>query len=88
VNKASRIRLDAAVLDAYGLESVDQRKLLDTFNGHRRPVGFEFTSYFPGHFKDAITLSDFVRINYDWDETNSRRGDLIRKKNHESAAVH
>jgi len=73
------IRLDAAVLDAYGLDAVEQRKLLDTFSGHRRPVGFEFTGYFPDHFKDVITLSDFVRINYDWDETNQRRGDLIQK---------
>ena len=74
------IRLDAAVLDAYGLDAVEQRKLLDAFNGHRRPVGFEFTGYLPDHFKDDITLSDFVRINYDWDETNQRRGDLIQKK--------
>ena len=73
------LRLDAAVLDAYGLDAVSQRKLLDQFNGHRRPVGFEFTSYFPDHFKDDITLSDFIRINYDWDETNQRRGDLIQK---------
>ena len=73
------LRLDAAVLDAYGLDAVSQRKLLDQFNGHRRPVGFEFTSYFPDHFRDDITLSDFIRINYDWDETNQRRGDLIQK---------
>jgi hypothetical protein len=74
------IRLDAAVLDAYGLSATEQRKLLDQFTGHRRPVGFEFTGYFPNHFKDDITLSDFIRINYDWDETNQRRGDLIQMK--------
>ncbi|MEQ1842604.1 MAG: hypothetical protein ABL994_19565, partial [Verrucomicrobiales bacterium] len=74
------IRLDAAVLDAYELSAAVQRKLLDQFQGHQRPVGFEFTGYFPEHFKDDITLSDFVRINYDWDETNDRRCDLIQKK--------
>ena len=74
------IRLDAAVLDAYGLSAAEQRKLLDQFQGHRRPVGFEFTGYFPEHFKDDLTLSDFVRINYDWDETDDRRCDLIQKK--------
>lgn len=73
------IRLDAAVLDAYGLDAMEQRKLLDQFQGYKRPVGFEFSGYFPEHFKDDITLSDFVRINYDWDETNQRRGDLIKK---------
>ena len=73
------IRLDAAVLDAYGLSAEQQRKLLDLFHGHKRPVGFEFTGYFPDHFKDQITLSDFVRINYDWDETNDRRCELIEK---------
>ena len=74
------IRLDAAVLDAYDLDAAEQRKLLDQFDGYRRPVSFEFTGYFPDHFKDDITLSDFVRVTYDWDETNQRRGDLIQKK--------
>ena len=78
-HRESLIRLDAAVLDAYGLSAAEQRKLLDQFHGYRRPVGFEFTGYFPDHFKDDITLSDFVRINYDWDETNRRRGELIQK---------
>lgn len=73
------MRLDAAVLDAYGLSAAEQRKLLDQFQDFNRPVGFEFTGYFPDHFKDDITLSDFVRIQYDWDESNQRRGDLIQK---------
>ena len=74
------IRLDAAVLDAYELSAEAQRKLLDQFEGHPRPVGFEFTNYFPDHFKDAITLSDFVAIQYDWDKTNDRRCDLVDKE--------
>lgn len=74
------IRLDAAVLDAYGLEAAEQRKLLDQFDGYQRPVGFEFNRYFPEHFKDNITLSDFVRITYEWDKTNARRLELIEKK--------
>lgn len=74
------IRLDAAVLDAYELSAIDQRKLLDQFAGQTRPVGFDFTGYFPEHFKEAITLSDFVAIQYDWDKTNRRRCDLIEKK--------
>lgn len=74
------IRLDATVLDAYGLSAVDQRQLLDQFAGQSRPVGFDFTEYFPEHFKEVITLSDFVAIQYDWDKTNQRRCDLIEKK--------
>jgi len=77
------IRLDAAVLDAYALDAAEQRRLLNLFDGHRRPVAdIDFTSYFPEHFNDDITLSDFVKINYDWEETNDRRSDLIEKKFH------
>jgi hypothetical protein len=71
------LRLDAAVLDAYGLPAEAQRQLLDQFAGQIRPAGIEFTGYFPGHFKDAVTLSDFVAIQYDWEQTNERRRDLI-----------
>jgi N-6 DNA Methylase len=74
------LRLDAAVLDAYELPAEAQRQLLDQFAGETRPVSFEFNGYFPDHFKDAITLSDFVAIQYDWDKTNELRCDLIDKE--------
>lgn len=75
------IRLDAAVLDAYDLPARVQRQLLNQFQGWRRPVAVPFTGYFPDHFKDAITLRDFVAIEYDWeDKTNERRCDLIEKE--------
>jgi hypothetical protein len=74
------IRLDATVLDAYSLSDEVQRELLDKFIGYNRPVNFAFGNYFPECFKKPITLSDFVRITYEWDETNDRRCDLIEKK--------
>ena len=78
--KEAIIRLDAAVLDAYGLTAHQQRQLLDQFAGWMRPLCVEFDRYFPKHFNDVITLSDFVAIQYDWDKTNKRRCDLIDKE--------
>ncbi|MGO8699346.1 MAG: hypothetical protein ACLQVY_16690 [Limisphaerales bacterium] len=74
------IRLDAAVLDSYDLPAWVQRPLLSQFQGWKRPVAVPFTGYFPDHFKDAMTLKDFVAIQYDWDETNERRCDLIERE--------
>lgn len=75
------IRVDAAVFEAYELTARIQRQLLNQLQGWRRPVAVPFTGYFPDHFKDAITLKDFVAIQYDWDdETNERRCDLIEKE--------
>ena len=78
--KEAIIRLDAAVLDAYGLTAHQQRQLLDQFAGWKRPLCIEFDHYFPKHFNDVITLTDFVAIQYDWDKTNDRRCDLIDKE--------
>ena len=74
------VRLDAAVLEAYKLPAREQRRLLDQFSGWKRPVPIPFTGYFPDHFKDVISLQDFVAINYDWDMVNERRCDLIEKR--------
>lgn len=74
------IRLDAAVLEAYELPARVQRQLLNQFQGWKRPVAVPFKKYFPDQFKDALTLKDFVSIQYDWDATNERRCDLIEKE--------
>jgi hypothetical protein len=74
------IRLDAAVLEAYDLPARLQRQLLNQFQGWKRPVAVPFTGYFPDHFNDALTLKDFLAIQYDWDTTNERRCDLIDKE--------
>jgi hypothetical protein len=74
------LRLDAAVLEAYELPAHVQRQLLNQFQNWKRPIAVPFTGYFPEHFKDALTLKDFVTIQYDWDTTNERRCDLIEKE--------
>jgi hypothetical protein len=74
------LRLDAAVLNAYGLPDRVQRQLLDQFQGWRRPVAVDFESYFPDHFSDVISLRDLVTIQYDWETANDRRCDLIDKE--------
>lgn len=74
------VRLDAAVLEAYELSARAQRLLLKQFQGWRRPVAVPFTGYFPMHFKDVLTLKDFIAIQYDWESTNEQRCDLIEKE--------
>ncbi len=76
----SLIRLDAAVLDIYEFPARVQRQLLNQFQGWKRPVAVPFSGYFPERFKDAITLKDFVAIQYDWDTTNERRCNLVEKE--------
>ncbi len=73
------IRLDASILEAYGLPANLQRQLLLQFEGWRRPFAVPFVRYFPEAFKDAVTLTDFVAIQYDWEKTNEERCDLIEK---------
>jgi hypothetical protein len=74
------MRIDAAILDAYALPAAEQRKLLDQFTDFKRPINFEFGNYFPKWFHYQITLTDFIRIRYDWNTTNNRRCYLINKK--------
>jgi hypothetical protein len=78
--KECLFRLDAAVLEAYDLPARLQRQLLNQFQGWKRPAAVPFSGYFPEHFKDAITLKDYVAIQYDWDTTNELRCDLIEKE--------
>ncbi len=75
------LRVDAAVLKMYALPREIERKLLDYFAGWQREgVPFKFDRYFPEHFTDRISLSDYLAITADWTETNRRRTELIHKK--------
>ena len=73
------VRLDAAVFKAYNLSARIQRQLLETFHGWKRPIPVSFERYFPPHFKDVVTLSDLVSIQYDYEIINDRRCELIDK---------
>jgi hypothetical protein len=78
------LRLDAAVLAAYGLSASIQRQLLKIFKGWARPLPAPFdnafTCYFPNDFEEEVTLADFLAITTDWDATNKRRLKLIEQK--------
>lgn len=80
------LRLDAAVLTAYGLTASQQRRLLAPFSGWARPLpepydeAFKAQGYFPEHLKEEVTLAEFVSLQYDWDAVNDRRIELIDKE--------
>jgi len=74
-------RMDAEILKLYALPAEMERELLDYFKGCKRVgVPFHQESYFPEHFKEAIGLADYLAVTADWEETNSRRLELIERK--------
>ena len=77
------LRVDAAVLEAYGLPPEHERKLLDQFSGKARQViseSWEQTQYIKPSFTEAISLKDYLAITLYWEDTNKRRGELIDKE--------
>ena len=53
-------RIDALVLRGYDLPPRVERKLLDQFTGHRRPVPFPFNGFFPSDFTACIPYHEYV----------------------------
>lgn len=75
------LQVDAEVLRMYNLPVALERQLLDYFGGFQRVgVPFKFERYYPKHFNDDISLSDYLAITSDWSQTNRMRGELIKKK--------
>lgn len=75
------LRMDAEVLRLYNLPPELERQVLDLFSGYQRSgVEISFESYYPQHFKEGISLNEFLAITEDWQSTNERRGELIQKK--------
>jgi hypothetical protein len=63
------LKIDAAVLDAYGLPARLERQVLDFFNSEegasqRRAVPFDFGNYFPSDFKSCFPLSEFISASF------------------------
>jgi hypothetical protein len=52
--------IDAIVLEAYGLPSRLERRLLDFFSGSQRLVPFSFADYFPRDFTPHFTLKEWL----------------------------
>lgn len=73
------MRLDATILDAYELSAQAQRFLLDQFQAYKRPVSVPFHGYFPDGFSEAVTLSDYIAVKYDWEKHDERRCEMIEK---------
>jgi len=53
-------RIDAVVLKGYDLPPRLERKLLDQFTGHRRPVPFPFDGFFPSDLTACIPYDEYV----------------------------
>jgi N-6 DNA Methylase len=54
------LELDAAILRAYSLPPILERELLDTFQGVKRPIPFEFDGYYPEGFDAYIPLHELI----------------------------
>lgn len=59
------LEIDAAVLSSYGLSPRLERDLLRHFEGSRRPVLFEFTSFYPEGFGPAVPLRFLISHEYE-----------------------
>jgi len=53
-------QIDALVLKGYDLPPRMERKLLDLFRGHRRPVPFDFDRFYPDDFRPSIPYHEYV----------------------------
>jgi len=58
------LAIDAFILKGYGLPPRMERELLDVFARVRRPVPFQFDSYFPDDFTSNIPLWMFLSPEY------------------------
>ena len=79
--KALHWRIDAEALRLYQLPPHLERQLLDLFSGvERRGVPFEQQGYFSQGFTEISRLNELLAITADWEQTNTRRFQLIEKK--------
>lgn len=69
------MEIDALILKAYDLPPRLERKLLDFFRGHPRPVPFDFPDYFPEDFSPCIPLHKYLEM----DMKQARAGELLKK---------
>jgi hypothetical protein len=57
-------QIDAIVLRGYDLPPRLERRLLDQFNGHRRPVPFDFMEFFPRDFLPCIPYHEYISLDF------------------------
>ena len=58
------LQMDALILKSYSLPPWLERRLLDFFQGERRPVPFDFGDYFPADFTPTIPLWRFISPDF------------------------
>lgn len=63
--KKTLLQIDAEILRAYDLPPILERELLDTFQGIKRPVPFEFTGYYPKDFEAYIPLHELISPEFE-----------------------
>jgi N-6 DNA Methylase len=63
--KALLLQIDAEVLKAYDLPPALEHELLDTFQGVKRPVPFEFIGYYPKDFDAYIPLHELISQEFE-----------------------
>ena len=68
-------RIDALILKAYDLPPKLERKLLEFFRGHQRPLPFDFPDYYPADFKPYVPLHKFIEM----DLKQASAGELLKK---------
>jgi len=67
--------IDSLILKAYDLPPRLERKLLDLFRGHPRPVPFDFPDYYPKDFSPCIPLHKYIEM----DLKQASAGQLLKK---------
>ena len=69
------LEIDGLILKAYDLPPRLERKLLELFRGHPRPVPFDFPEYFPEDFHPCIPLHKYLQM----DLKQTSAGELLKK---------
>ncbi len=69
------MEIDALILKAYNLPPRLERKLLELFRGHPRPVPFDFPDYYPDDFQPCIPLHKYLEM----DLKQASAGQLLKR---------
>ncbi len=69
------LEIDGLILKAYDLPPRLERKLLELFRGHPRPVPFDFPDYFPDDFRPCIPLHKYLEM----DLKQASAGELLKR---------
>lgn len=69
------MEIDGLILKAYDLPPRLERKLLERFRGHPRPVPFDFPDYYPEDFAPCIPLHKYLEM----DLKQASAGELLKR---------